>query len=164
MDWCKQEGVAFAINEGFAKGGEGAAELAKKVVEIVENNPSTDVNFTYNLGDSIQTKIEKIAQKIYRAGEVVFGASAASKLKQYEKLGWGNLPICIAKTQYSFTDDPKRVNAPEGFTLNIRDLVINAGAGFIVAIAGDIMRMPGLPADPQANRIKLVNGEIEGLS
>lgn len=163
-EWCAQEGVAFAINQGFAKGGEGAATLAQKVVDIIENNPSKDVNFTYNLGDSIQTKIEKIATKIYRAGEVVFGVSAASKLKQYEKLGWGNLPVCIAKTQYSFTDDAKRINAPEGFTLNIRDLVINAGAGFIVAIAGDIMRMPGLPADPQANRIKLVNGEIEGLS
>ena len=94
----------------------------------------------------------------------MFSGPAATKLKQYEKMGWGNLPICIAKTQYSFTDDPKRINAPEGFTLNIRDLVINAGAGFIVAVAGEIMRMPGLPVDPQANRIKLVNGEIEGLS
>lgn len=163
-EWCEKEEVAFAINQGFAKGGAGAAELAQKVVELVEKNPSRDINFTYNLGDSIQTKIEKIATKIYRAGEVVFSGPAASKLKQYEKLGWGNLPVCIAKTQYSFTDDAKRVNAPEGFALNIRDLVINAGAGFIVAIAGDIMRMPGLPADPQANRIKLVNGEIEGLS
>lgn len=163
-EWCENEGVAFAINLGFAKGGEGAAELALKVVGMIENNPSKEINFTYNLGDSIQTKIEKIAQKIYRAGEVIFNGSAFTKLKQYEKMGWGNLPVCIAKTQYSFSDDAKRINAPEGFTFNIRDLVINAGAGFIVAIAGEIMRMPGLPPDPQANRIKLVNGEIEGLS
>ena len=162
--WCEDEGVAFAINDGFTNGGAGAAALATKVADIVENSPSKDINFTYSLGDSIQTKVEKIATKIYRAGEVVFSGPAASKVKQFEKLGWGNLPVCIAKTQYSFTDDAKRVNAPEGFTLNIRDLVINAGAGFIVAVAGEIMRMPGLPADPQANRIKLVNGEIEGLS
>jgi len=164
MQWCAQEEVAFAINNGFTEGGAGAADLAQKVVDIIENNPSKDINFTYNLGDSIQTKIEKIAKKIYRAGEVAFSGPTITKLKQYEKLGWGNLPVCIAKTQYSFTDDAKKINAPEGFTLNIRDLVINAGAGFIVAIAGEIMRMPGLPADPQANRIKLVNGEIEGLS
>lgn len=162
--WCEDEGVAFAINGGFAKGGEGAASLAQTVVDVIEKNPSKEINFTYNLGDSIQEKIEKIAKKIYHAGEVVFNQPAVTKMKQYEKLGWGNLPVCIAKTQYSFTDDPKRVNAPSGFTLNIRDLVINAGAGFIVAIVGEIMRMPGLPADPQANRIKLVNGEIDGLS
>ena len=164
VEWCKKEDVVFAINEGFAKGGEGAASLAQKVADVIENNPSKDINFTYNLGDSIQTKIEKIATKIYRAGGVTFNITAENKLKQYEKLGWGNLPVCIAKTQYSFSDDPKLINAPQGFTIHIRDLVINAGAGFIVAVAGDIMRMPGLPVDPQANRIKLVNGEIEGLS
>lgn len=163
-DWCEKEGVVFAINEGFARGGEGASALAQKVADVIANNPSKDINFTYSLGDSIQSKVEKVATKIYRAGKVVFSTAAESKLKQYEKHGWGNLPVCIAKTQYSFTDDPKLINAPEGFSLHIRDLVINAGAGFIVAIAGDIMRMPGLPVDPQANRIKLVNGEIEGLS
>jgi len=162
--WCEDEGVAFAINGGFAKGGEGAASLAQTVVDVIEKNASQEINFTYNLGDTIQAKIEKIATKIYHAGEVVFNQAAITKMKQYERLGWGNLPVCIAKTQYSFTDDPKRINAPSGFTLNIRDLVINAGAGFIVAIVGEIMRMPGLPADPQANRIKLVNGEIDGLS
>ena len=163
-NWCKNEGVVFAINQGFANGGAGAASLAQKVVDLIENNPSEDINFTYNLGDSIQEKVEQIAKKIYRAGEVVFSGAALTKLKQFEKHGWGNLPVCIAKTQYSFSDDAKLINAPTGFTINIRDLVINAGAGFIVAVAGEIMRMPGLPADPQANRIKLVNGEIEGLS
>jgi formate--tetrahydrofolate ligase len=163
-EWCENEGVAFAINGGFAKGGEGAAELAQKVADMIEKNPSGDINYTYNLGDSIQTKIGKIASRVYRAGEVAFSGPTLTKLKQYEKYGWGNLPICIAKTQYSFSDDPRRINAPEGFTLNIRDLVINAGAGFIVAVAGEIMRMPGLPPDPQALRIKLVDGQIEGLS
>ena len=95
---------------------------------------------------------------------MTFNGSAVTKLKQFEANGWGNLPICIAKTQYSFSDDEKKICAPTGFTINIRDLVINAGAGFIVAVAGEIMRMPGLPKDPQALHIKLVNGEIEGLS
>ncbi len=163
-DFCEREGVVFAINNGFTKGGEGAAELARKIVDIVENNPSKDINFTYDLTDSIRTKIEKIATKIYRAANVNFTGTAAAKLKSFENNGWGNLPICIAKTQYSFTDDEKRICAPEGFTITIKDLVINAGAGFIVAVAGDIMRMPGLPKDPQALHIKLVNGNIEGLS
>jgi formate--tetrahydrofolate ligase len=163
-DFCEREGVVFAINNGFTKGGEGAAELARKIVDIVENNPSKDINFTYDLTDSIRTKIEKIATKIYRAANVNFTGAAATKLKSFENNGWGNLPICIAKTQYSFTDDEKRICAPEGFTITIKDLVINAGAGFIVAVAGDIMRMPGLPKDPQALHIKLVNGNIEGLS
>jgi len=162
--WCETEGVAFALNNGFTGGGEGAADLARKVVDIIENRPSETVNFTYELSDTIAEKIEKIAGKIYRAGEVSFAATALAKMRTYEKNGWGNLPVCIAKTQYSFSDDPKKINAPEGFALHIRDLVINAGAGFIVAVAGDIMRMPGLPEDPQANRIKLVDGEIMGLS
>jgi len=163
-NFCEQQGVVFAINEGFVRGGAGAADLAQKVVNVIENNPSKDINFTYELNDSIKSKIENIAKKIYRAGEVVFNGSAFTKMKQFEANGWGNLPVCIAKTQYSFSDDEKKICAPEGFTINIRDLVINAGAGFIVAVAGEIMRMPGLPKDPQALHIKLVNGEIEGLS
>lgn len=163
-DWCAKEGVVFAINNAFTKGGEGAAELATKLIEVIEKNPSRDINFTYELEDSIKIKIEKIATKVYRAAYVTFSQLAETKMKSFAKNGWGDLPICIAKTQYSFTDDQSRINAPEGFTINIRDLVINAGAGFIVAVAGDIMRMPGLPEDPQAFRIKLVNGEIDGLS
>ncbi len=162
--FCEKEGVVFAINEGFVRGGAGAADLAQKVVNVIENNPSKDINFTYELEDNIKTKIEKIAKKIYRAGDVVYNGSAFAKLKQFADNGWGHLPVCIAKTQYSFSDDEKKICAPEGFTINIRDLVINAGAGFIVAVAGDIMRMPGLPKEPQALHIKLVNGEIEGLS
>ncbi len=164
VDFCEKEGVAFVINNGFAKGGEGAADLARKIVDIVENNPSKPINFTYDLTDSIKTKIEKIATKIYRADGVTFSGPAVGKLKSFEANGWGNLPVCVAKTQYSFSDDEKKICAPTGFKINIKDLVINAGAGFIVAVAGDIMRMPGLPKDPQALHIKLVNGQIEGLS
>ncbi len=163
-NFCEQQGVVFAINNGFTKGGAGAADLAQKVVNLIENHPSQDINFTYDLTDPIRQKIEKIAKTIYRASEVVFSGPAVNKLKQFEANGWGQLPICIAKTQYSFSDDEKKICAPTGFTINIRDLVINAGAGFIVAVAGEIMRMPGLPKDPQALHIKLVNGQIEGLS
>ncbi len=163
-NFCEQQGVVFAINNGFAKGGAGAADLAQKVVSLIEHHPSQDINFTYDLTDPIRQKIEKIAKKIYRASEVTFSGPAQNKLKQFEANGWGQLPICIAKTQYSFSDDEKKICAPTGFTINIRDLVINAGAGFIVAVAGEIMRMPGLPKDPQALHIKLVNGQIEGLS
>jgi formate--tetrahydrofolate ligase len=163
-NWCAEQGVVFAINDGFTNGGAGAASLAQKVVDLIENNPSKDINFTYELTDPIRTKIESIAKKIYRAGEVVFAPAAELKLKSYERNGWGGLPICLAKTQFSFSDNPALINAPTNFTITIRDLVINAGAGFIVAVAGEIMRMPGLPEDPQAYRIKLVNGEIEGLS
>ncbi len=162
--WCDELGVVFAVNNGFTAGGEGAASLAQKVVDLIESNPSKDINFSYDLTDAIGTKIEKIAKKVYLAGDVTFSQTVENKIKSYTKNGWGNLPVCIAKTQYSFSDDPKKVNAPEGFNLHIRDIVINAGAGFIVAVAGEIMRMPGLPEDPQAFRIKLVNGEIEGLS
>lgn len=163
-EWCKEQGVAFAINNGFAEGGKGAAALAETVVDVIENNPSGELNFTYADEDDIRTKIEKIATKIYRADGVEFGAGTITKIKKLEEAGYGNLPICIAKTQYSFSDDAKLINAPTGFKITIQDIIINAGAGFIVAVAGDIMRMPGLPKSPQALRIKLVDGEIEGLS
>ena len=145
-------------------GGEGAADLARKIVDVIDNNPSKDINFTYDLSDDIRTKIEKIATNIYRAKNVSFSGYATEKLKSFEANGWGNLPICMAKTQYSFSDHEKRICAPEDFSITIKDLVINAGAGFIVAVAGNIMRMPGLPKNPQALHIKLVNGNIEGLS
>lgn len=163
-NWSKERGVAFTVNYGFEKGGEGASDLAREVVRVVENAPSAKLRYTYDDVDPIRTKIEKVAKKIYHAGHVVLGPKAETKLKKFEKMGWSRMPVCIAKTQYSFSDDPKLINAPSDFTLTIQDLVINTGAGFIVAIAGEIMRMPGLPADPQAVRIRLVNGEIEGLS
>lgn len=163
-NWCKDRNVAFVVNYGFEKGGEGASDLARAVVKVIEETPSSSILFTYDDVDPLKVKIEKIAKKIYHAGQVVLGPKAETKLKKFERMGWAKLPVCIAKTQYSFSDDPKLINAPKDFTLTIQDVVINAGAGFIVAIAGEIMRMPGLPEDPQAVRIKLVDGEIEGLS
>ncbi|HNP47980.1 MAG TPA: formate--tetrahydrofolate ligase [Bacteroidia bacterium] len=163
-NWCKDRNVAFVVNYGFEKGGDGASDLAKAVVKAIEESPSASILYTYDDVDPLKIKIEKIAKKIYHAGQIVLGPKAESKLKKFEKMGWSRLPVCIAKTQYSFSDDPKLINAPKDFTLTIQDVVINAGAGFIVAIAGEIMRMPGLPEDPQAHRIRLVNGEIEGLS
>jgi formate--tetrahydrofolate ligase len=162
-EWCKNKGVAFATDNGYEEGGEGAAAMAKELVNMLESGRSAPLQFTYNNEDSITEKVEKVARKIYRAGSVSFSPEALREAALFEKNGWGNYPVCIAKTQYSFSDDPHLHNAPEGFDFHIRDLVINNGAGFVVAIAGDIMRMPGLPKEPNALRIKLVNGEIEGL-
>lgn len=162
--WCETKGCAFAVNEAFAKGGEGAVELAQKIVNTVENNPSKPLQFAYEMTDSIETKIEKIATKIYRADKVEFSSKCKPVLNRIAKNNLGNLPVCIAKTQYSFTDNADVYGAPTGHTLHVQDLVINAGAGFIVAVCGDIMRMPGLPKVPAANGMTFINGVIEGLS
>jgi formate--tetrahydrofolate ligase len=162
--WCEAKGTLFAVNEAFAKGGNGAVELANKIVETVENNPSKPIAFTYDLSDGIETKIEKIATKIYRAEKVEFSSKCKTVLSRIKKNNLGNLPVCIAKTQYSFTDNADVYGAPTGHTLHVQDLVINTGAGFIVAVCGDIMRMPGLPKEPAANGMTYVNGIIEGLS
>ena len=168
IDWlrtyCESKGCAFAVNEAFAKGGEGAVELANKIVHTVENNPSKPIQFTYELNDPTDKKIELIATKIYRAGKVEFSSKCKPVLNRIKKLGLDNLPVCIAKTQYSFTDNADVYGAPENHTLHVQDLVINAGAGFIVAVCGDIMRMPGLPKEPAANGMTFTNGVIEGLS
>lgn len=168
IDWlrtyCESKGCAFAVNEAFAKGGEGAVELANKIVHTVENNPSKPIQFTYELNDPTDKKIEKIAIKIYRAGKVEFSSKCKPVLNRIKKLGLDNLPVCIAKTQYSFTDNADVYGAPSAHTLHVQDLVINAGAGFIVAVCGDIMRMPGLPKEPAANGMTFTNGIIEGLS
>jgi formate--tetrahydrofolate ligase len=162
--WCEQKGCAFAVNEAFVKGGEGAIELANKIVHTVENNPSQPIRFTYDLEDSIETKIEKVATKIYRADKVEFSVKCKTVLARIKKNNLGNLPVCIAKTQYSFTDNADIYGAPTRHTLHVQDLVINTGAGFIVAVCGDIMRMPGLPKEPAANGMTFNNGIIEGLS
>lgn len=163
-NWCESQGTAFAVNEAFVKGGEGAVELATKIVETVEKNPSKPIQFTYELADSTETKIEKIATKIYRADKVEFSSKCKTVLARIKKNNLGNLPVCIAKTQYSFTDNADIYGAPTGHTLHVQDLVINTGAGFIVAVCGDIMRMPGLPKEPAANGMTFKNGVIEGLS
>jgi len=163
-NWCKEKGAEFAINEGFAKGGDGAVSLARKVVEVIENKPSKPINHTYDVNQSIEEKITQIVKTVYKGNGITLGKNAKAALKKINDLGASNLPICIAKTQFSFSDDASRVGAAEGFTLHIENLILNNGAGFIVAVAGEIMRMPGLPKDPAAMVIDVVNGEITGLS
>lgn len=163
-NWCKEQGAHFAINEGFAKGGDGAIALANKVVEIVEKFPSKPLQHTYDLADSIETKIEKIVTRVYKGKSVSFGKNAKTTLKKIKDLNLTELPVCIAKTQFSFTDNAALVGAEEGFNIHIDNIVINSGAGFIVAVAGEIMRMPGLPKEPAANIIDVVGGEIVNLS
>ena len=161
---CEKLGVSFAINEAFTQGGKGAVELAQTVIDAIKNNPSKPLRYVYEDADDLKTKIEKISLNIYGAKSVTFGKTAMRMLSRIQKLGIEHYPVCIAKTQFSFSADPKLYGSPSDFTINIRDLVINAGAEMIVAIAGDIMRMPGLGKSPQAERIDIINGEIEGLS
>ena len=161
---CEAQGVGFAINTAFGEGGKGAEELAHLVVDTIEKTPSAPLNFVYDENDDVVTKVEKIAKKVYGAGKVVLRPAAKRDLQRIKELGFENFPVCIAKTQYSFSEDAKAYGVPTDFTITIRDFVINAGAGMIVAIAGTIMRMPGLPKKPQAENIHVVNGVIEGLS
>ena len=161
---CKEIGVAFAENNAFMEGGKGAVELANVVVDEIANNPSKPVSFQYADTDDVKTKVEKVATQIYGAGTVIFQPAALAKIKMIESLGYDKFPVCIAKTQYSFSDDPKCYGVPTDFEFTIRDFVISAGAEMIVAIAGDIMRMPGLPRVPQAEKIDVVDGQITGLS
>ena len=159
---CRELGVNVALSEVWGKGGEGGIELAKEVVRLCEE--PNEFRFTYDTGDSIEDKLRAIAQKIYRADDVKFLPSAAKEMKQLEDLGFGNLPICVAKTQYSFSDDPALLGAPRGFDLTVRKLKVSAGAGFIVALTGDIMTMPGLPKKPAAENIDVdASGRITGL-
>lgn len=161
---CRAIGVGFAINNVFAEGGKGGLELAKLVVDTIENGDAQPLQFTYADGDSVKTKIEKIAHEIYGAAKVHYSAVAEKMIQQIEKRGIAHYPVCIAKTQYSFSADPKAYNVTEGFEMTVREVVINNGAEMIVAIMGDIMRMPGLPKDPQARRIDIIKGQVEGLS
>ena len=163
-DYCQNKCVCFAVNNAFVEGGEGAVDLAKVVVDTIEKRPSEELKFTYEDNDSTTEKIEKIATRLYGAAEVTYSLKARKMLKMIDSLGLSGFPVCIAKTQYSFSADPKAYGVAKGFELHIKDIVINRGAEMIVAIAGDIMRMPGLPKKPQANNIDIVNGNIEGLS
>jgi formate--tetrahydrofolate ligase len=161
---CEEQGVGFALNNVFAEGGEGGLELAKLCVETIEKKPSAPLHYIYNDTDSVKEKIEKVSKEIYGASSVVYAGVAEKKIAQIESLGISHYPICIAKTQYSFSSDPKAYDKLEGFELKVRDIVINNGAEMIVVIMGDIMRMPGLPKVPQAKFIDVVDGKIEGLS
>lgn len=161
-DKCRQLGVNVALSEVWGKGGEGGIALAEEVVRLCEE--PNDFHFTYDLDCSIREKLQAIAQKIYHADDVKFLPAAEKEMKQLEDLGFGNLPICVAKTQYSFSDDQSLLGAPRGFDLTVRNLKVSAGAGFIVALTGNIMTMPGLPKKPAAENIDVdASGRITGL-
>ena len=154
--------IETSIVEGWAKGGEGAIDIAEKLVELTQKQE--DFKYIYDLQDSIKTKIEKVAKNIYGATGVDFLDNAISEIERREKIGYSNLPVCIAKTQYSFSDDSKKLECKEPFKITIREINLKAGAGFIVAIAGKIMTMPGLPRVPAAENIDIdENGEIVGI-
>ena len=162
---CEEElGLPFVINNAFALGGEGAVEMAHVVEQAIQNNPSAPLQFTYSDDDNIRTKIEKVAKTIYGADGIDIAPAAMKRIKLAEEHGMSKFPVCIAKTQFSFSGDAKKYGVATGFRLQIKDVVLNAGAEMIVAIAGDILRMPGLPKVPQANHIDFVDGEIVGLS
>ncbi len=161
---CAEKGVEVVLSEVFTKGGEGGIELAKKVVEICENKKSNYAPI-YDVNGTIEEKIGKIAKEIYRADGVDFTAEAKKQIADIVKLGLDKMPICMAKTQYSFSDNPNLLGAPTGFTITVREVRVSAGAGFLVALTGDIMTMPGLPKVPAANGMDITeSGEIIGLS
>ncbi len=158
----KNKGIEVSLVEGWAKGGEGAVDIAQKLVSLTEKQE--DFKFTYDLQDDIKTKIEKVAREIYGAIGVEFSEEAQKEIDRIESLGFGNLPVCIAKTQYSFSDDAKNLECKEPFKITIRDINLKAGAGFVVAISGKIMTMPGLPRVPAAENIDIDrNGDIVGI-
>jgi formate--tetrahydrofolate ligase len=166
---CEALGVGFAVNEAFLKGGEGAVELAQTVVDTIDRIKALPIHYAYTESDSIEDKIEKVCKRIYGAAGIEFTKTGKKKLESLKAMFGDDerimrYPVCIAKTQFSFTADSTRYGSPEGFTIRIRDLILNCGSEMIVAIAGDMLRMPGLPKSPQAERIIIENGEIEGLS
>ncbi|MCI6261048.1 MAG: formate--tetrahydrofolate ligase [Pyramidobacter sp.] len=161
-DKCRELGVNVALSEVWGKGGDGGVELAKEVVRLCEL--PNDFAYAYDLDMTIEQKLDAIVKKIYRGDGVVLTANARKQMKQLEELGFGNMPICMAKTQYSFSDDPTLLGAPRGFEVTVRNLKVSAGAGFIVALTGEIMTMPGLPKVPAAERIDVdSDGKISGL-
>ena len=160
---CKEKGIGFALNEAYMKGSEGCMDLARLVVDEIAANPSRDITYCYADTDTVQNKITAVAKQIYGAKKVVFKKQALKMIERISQWQLEHFPICIAKTQYSLSDDSKRYGVPKDFTLTISDLVINTGAEMIVVIAGDIMRMPGLPRHPQAERIDIQDGLLVGL-
>ena len=161
-DKCRELGVNVALSEVWAKGGEGGKALAEEVVRLCEQ--PNDFSFAYDVEDSIEKKLNDIAKNVYHADGAVLTANARKQMTELEALGFDKLPICMAKTQYSFSDDPALLGAPAGFTITVRNLKVSAGAGFLVALTGDIMTMPGLPKVPAAERIDVdENGVISGL-
>ena len=163
--FCGAQGAAFALSEAFTKGGEGAADLARKLVDLIEVNPQPDLTSTYLHTAPPLEKIRQLARSIYGADDVHLSERAHAKLEQFERWGYAHLPICMAKTQYSLSDDPKRMGAPVGWTLSVSDVSLSAGAGFLVVTSGSMMLMPGLPKSSRAMDIDVDGaGEIIGMS
>jgi formate--tetrahydrofolate ligase len=164
-DFCEAHGAEFSLSEAFAKGADGAVALAKKVVEVLETHPRTDPISTYSPTDSVVEKITKVARQVYGADGIELSEMARQNLERFERWGFGQLPVCIAKTQYSLSDDPKRMGAPTGWTLHVNDVALSAGAGFLVVISGSMMLMPGLPKASRAMDIDVdEHGDIIGMS
>ena len=161
---CKEQGVNVRLSEVWAKGGEGGKALAEEVIRLAEDTTNDHFQYVYDLEDSIEEKLNKIATKVYRADGVVLAGDAKKQAKQLAELGFANLPICMAKTQFSFSDDQTKLGAPRGFKITVREIKVNAGAGFLVAKTGNIMTMPGLPKVPASERIDIdADGKITGL-
>ena len=162
-DFCRARGCEFALSEVWEHGGDGGIELAKKTLETLEQKKS-EFQVLYPDEMGLKEKIETIAKEIYGAEGVTYSSAAEKELKRITELGMGGFPVCLAKTQYSLSDDPNRLGRPEGFTVNVREVYASAGAGFVVAVLGTIMTMPGLPKVPAANSIDVdENGSITGL-
>lgn len=164
QEHCQKLGVGCAVNTAYSDGGRGAEALAQLVVDTIAEHPSAPLKLLYSDDESVEEKVRKVAQRIYGADDIILTPAAKKKLAHIAALGFAHFPVCIAKTQYSFSEDAKAYGVPSHFNVTIRDFVINAGAEMIVAIAGDIMRMPGLPKNPQAERVYVENGVIQGLS
>lgn len=163
-EFCREHGVEHATHEAYAKGGPGAVALAEKVVETIEKNPNPAIRSVYELDDSLASKVEKVAHGVYGASGVTFSERAQKKLGQFADWGFAKLPVCIAKTQYSLSDNPKLLGAPTGWQLNVTDASLSAGAGFVVVIAGNMMLMPGLPRVSRAASVDVTDsGEIIGV-
>lgn len=161
-DFCKEHGCEFALSEVWEKGGEGGIALAEKVLETLENKKGS-FKLLYQDSASLKEKIETVAKEIYGADSVTYSAAAEKELERITGLGMGDFPVCMAKTQYSLSDDAAKLGRPEGFSVHVREVYVSAGAGFVVAVNGSIMTMPGLPKKPAAHRIDVINGEITGL-
>ena len=162
IEQCRTLGVNVCLSDVWAKGGEGGMELAEEVVRLCEE--PKEFSFSYDTSLSIPEKIEQIVRRVYGGDGVQIAPTAKKEIDRLHALGYGELPICMAKTQYSFSDDPQKLGAPEGFTVTVRNVRVSAGAGFIVALTGDIMTMPGLPKVPAAEKIDVTDdGKITGL-
>jgi len=162
-EWCAAHGTRFALNEGYAKGGAGAVGLAEQVLAAINNKESTALKYSYELDESPEDKLRKVVSQVYRGKSISLSSKAAATLKKIAGSPEEKYPVCIAKTQYSFSQNAAAVGVAENFNIHFEDILINRGAEFLVAVAGDMLRMPGLPKIPQAGKISVVKGEIEGL-